>query len=858
MATGKKKNISNPKNSTSSTAVLSVSGIFRNLFALLQGEQARKIIGLSSFFGALCLLVSFLSYVWSWGADSSYIQDASFIDIFLNDEIETDNLLGRLGSYLSHLFIYRWFGLASFAFVYLFFWLGRKWYFNLQHLSIWPFLRPLLFYVFLSATLLGYLFNETRWGFPFGGGIGSYTSHWLSSFMGVVGTGILLFFVFLVSLIVSFNLDMQQLSGIVPNFFIRALTGLQRFFGKTDDSAVPTPANKSNKKSTAAAANNASEDDDPDDLLMGNGKQIMLDLSKPITAKERGTPLKPSTQSGTSSDNGLSFSVNIPAEKAIIPPVEAVQESDNEQHPFEMSEMGNMEGSAGMKEYDPTADLSSYTFPKTDLLEMYGRDMHSKDQMAIDMEELERNKDQIIETLNNYGIDISRISATPGPTVTLYEIVPAAGIRISRIRNLEDDIALSLSALGIRIIAPMPGKGTVGIEVPNHNKEIVSLRSLLSSEKFQKAKMDLPVALGKTIADEDYVADLAKMPHLLLAGSTGQGKSVALNAILVSLLYKKHPAELKIVMIDPKKVELSLFAIIEKHFLAKLPDEQEPIVTDTKKVINTLNALCIEMDQRYDLLKRAYVRNIREYNTKFKQRKLNPEKGHRFLPYIILVIDEFADLIMTAGKEVEMPLARLAQLARAIGIHLVIATQRPTVNIITGTIKANFPVRIAFKVTSKIDSRTILDQGGANQLIGRGDMLLSIGGDLIRLQCAFIDTPEVERVAEFIGDQRGYPTAFLLPEYRDDDEAATLNSSDTMDWDDLFEDAARVIVQHQQGSTSLIQRRLKLGYNRAGRIMDQLETAGIVGANLGSKAREVLVLDEYELDRFFERLKIKK
>lgn len=370
--------------------------------------------------------------------------------------------------------------------------------------------------------------------------------------------------------------------------------------------------------------------------------------------------------------------------------------------------------------------------------------------------------------------------------------------------------------------------------------------------------MDLPVALGKTIADEDYVADLAKMPHLLLAGSTGQGKSVALNAILVSLLYKKHPAELKIVMIDPKKVELSLFAIIEKHFLAKLPDEQEPIVTDTKKVINTLNALCIEMDQRYDLLKRAYVRNIREYNTKFKQRKLNPEKGHRFLPYIILVIDEFADLIMTAGKEVEMPLARLAQLARAIGIHLVIATQRPTVNIITGTIKANFPVRIAFKVTSKIDSRTILDQGGANQLIGRGDMLLSIGGDLIRLQCAFIDTPEVERVAEFIGDQRGYPTAFLLPEYRDDDEAATLNSSDTMDWDDLFEDAARVIVQHQQGSTSLIQRRLKLGYNRAGRIMDQLETAGIVGANLGSKAREVLVLDEYELDRFFERLKIKK
>lgn len=874
MAAGKKKNTTNGSNTTgnaSSAALPTLGSMVRNIMQNLQSEQTRKIIGLGSCFLALCLLVSFLSYAWSWGADSSYIKDTNFKNILLDSDIETDNLLGRLGSYLSHLFIYRWFGLASFAFVYVFLWLGRKWYFNLQHLSIWAFIKPIIFYVFLSATLLGYIFGKTDLSFPFGGGIGTYVSHWLNSFMGLIGTGILLFFIFLVSLIVSFNIDVQQI-GHLPTFFVRLLTGLQHFFNgnanTNDDTATASLGNKkSNKRNTKTTANSGvngtddalagSGDDDDEELMLSKGRQIQLDFTKNPLSKERPTGLKPSTQPTAGTDGGLSFSVNIPVEKAPILPLEPERDTD-ELPPFEMSEMGNMGESSGLKEYDPTADLSNYQFPKTDLLDMYGRDMHSKDQVAIDMEELERNKDQIIETLNNYGIEISRISATPGPTVTLYEIVPAPGIRISRIRNLEDDIALSLSALGIRIIAPMPGKGTVGIEVPNHNKEIVSLRSLLSSEKFQKAKMDLPVALGKTIADEDYVADLAKMPHLLLAGATGQGKSVALNAILVSLLYKKHPSELKIVMIDPKKVELSLFSIIEKHFLAKLPDEQEPIVTDTKKVINTLNALCIEMDQRYDLLKRAYVRNIREYNIKFRQRKLNPEKGHRYLPYIILVIDEFADLIMTAGKEVEMPLARLAQLARAIGIHLVIATQRPTVNIITGTIKANFPVRIAFKVTSKIDSRTILDQGGANQLIGRGDMLLSIGGDLIRLQCAFIDTHEVEHVADFIGNQMGYPTAFLLPEYRDDEDSALLTGSDSMDWDDLFEEAARIIVQHQQGSTSLIQRRLKLGYNRAGRIMDQLEAAGIVGPNMGSKARDVLVLDEYELDRFFERLKIKR
>ncbi len=467
-----------------------------------------------------------------------------------------------------------------------------------------------------------------------------------------------------------------------------------------------------------------------------------------------------------------------------------------------------------------------------------------------------RNKDQIVNTLRNYGIEIQSIKATVGPTVTLYELVPAPGIRISKIKNLEDDIALSLAALGIRIIAPIPGKGTIGIEVPNTNKETVSMRTLLASEKFQNAAMDLPIALGKTISNEIFVTDLARMPHLLMAGATGQGKSVGVNSILVSLLYKKHPSQIKFVLIDPKKVELSLYSIIEKHFLAKLPGEEEPIIVDTKKVVHTLKALTIEMDARYDLLKDAQVRNVKEYNEKFVKRKLLPSKGHRFLPYIVLVIDEFADLIMTAGKEIEQPIARLAQLARAIGIHLIIATQRPSVNIITGTIKANFPARMAFKVTSKVDSRTILDQGGAEQLIGRGDMLLNIGSDTVRLQCGFVDTPEVERICEFIAAQRGYGDAHLLPEVHDE-ESEGGEFFDANDRDELFEEAAQIIVQYQQGSTSLLQRRLKLGYNRAGRLMDQLEASGVVGANQGSKARDVLVKGEIELEQFLASLREK-
>jgi S-DNA-T family DNA segregation ATPase FtsK/SpoIIIE len=501
-----------------------------------------------------------------------------------------------------------------------------------------------------------------------------------------------------------------------------------------------------------------------------------------------------------------------------------------------------------MKPYDPILDLRDYKYPSIELLENHG-----SEKIVQDPAELENNKNQIINTLRNYDIEISKISATVGPTVTLYEIIPAAGVRISRIKNLEDDIALSLAALGIRIIAPIPGKGTIGIEVPNAKKTIVSMRTLLDSEKFKKNNFSLPIAIGKKINNENFIVDLASMPHLLMAGATGQGKSVGLNAILVSLLYNKHPSQLKFVLVDPKKVELSIYKTIEKHFLAKLPGEEDAIITDTKKVVHTLNAMCIEMDNRYDLLKEAGCRNIREYNEKFAARKLNPEKGHQFLPFIVLVVDEFADLIMTAGKEVEMPIARLAQLARAIGIHLIIATQRPSVNIITGTIKANFPARIAFKVSSKIDSRTILDTGGAEQLIGKGDMLISYNGEIVRLQCAFVDTPEVDKIVDFIGAQRGYPQAFLLPEYVDEKEMEG-KDFDINDKDALFEDAARLIVASQSGSTSLLQRRMKLGYNRAGRLMDQLEAAGIVGASQGSKVRDVLIKTDADLQQYLNEM----
>ncbi|HVE61593.1 MAG TPA: DNA translocase FtsK, partial [Chitinophagaceae bacterium] len=670
--------------------------------------------------------------------------------------------------------------------------------------------------------------------FPFGGRVGIMISNWLINFMGTIGTATLLAVVGISYLIWQFN----------PVF-------------KMPGKKVFTPeANSTNINLESTNGISKEEDIARKDTLL---------KEKEFTFND---------EEGIQKKNDFPLIIQSPVEKEMVNDIlhreemgEAeLSEPDEKKIPkrkntlvddieleIKTAEDKTQEGETekdynDLPPYEPTLDLRDYKYPTIDLLETHG-----SEKIVQDPDELEANKNQIITTLKNYDITIQKISATVGPTVTLYEIVPAAGVRISRIKNLEDDIALSLAALGIRIIAPIPGKGTIGIEVPNHKKSVVSMKTLLSSEKFQHHNYSLPIALGKKIDNEHFIVDLASMPHLLMAGATGQGKSVGLNAILVSLLYKKHPSQLKLVLIDPKKVELSLYLMIEKHFLAKLPGEDEAIITVTKKVVHTLNALCIEMDTRYDLLKEAGARNIKEYNEKFVRRRLNPQKGHQYLPFIVLVIDEFADLIMTAGKEIEMPIARLAQLARAVGIHLIIATQRPSVNIITGTIKANFPSRIACKVTSKIDSRTILDAGGAEQLIGKGDMLISHNGEIVRLQCPFVDTPEVEKVVAFIEKQRGYPQPFLLPEYVDEKDAEG-RDFDATDRDPLFEDAARLIVQNQVGSTSLIQRRMKLGYNRAGRLMDQLEAAGVVGPNQGSKAREVLIKTEIDLQEYLQSL----
>jgi S-DNA-T family DNA segregation ATPase FtsK/SpoIIIE len=685
--------------------------------------------------------------------------------------------------------------------------LGAKITFRLELFDIKKVYSYSTFFLLFISIGLAFAFSKSI--FYLGGAFGYTISNQLILILGNIGTGALLLFAFLVFLVAAFNISFVKTKEEEPVEEEQPTEGILKNSFKEDIEIVNEPE-----------IIQESEEEVLEVELEQN--DIVEEIIKVEPEKE---PVILSTN-----DNGVEFTL------------ESKEENEQELTPEQIA--------AALKEqvgeYDPTLDLSSYKFPPLDLLENYGG---SKD-IKINTEELNANKDKILKTLGDYGIEIEKIKATVGPTVTLYEIIPAAGVRISKIKNLEDDIALSLSALGIRIIAPIPGKGTIGIEVPNQTAEMVPMRTILASEKFQNSSMDLPIGLGKTISNETFVADLAKMPHLLMAGATGQGKSVGLNAILVSLLYKKHPSQIKFVLVDPKKVELTLFNKIERHFLAKLPDTAEAIITDTKKVVHTLNSLCIEMDQRYDLLKDAQVRNLKEYNAKFIARRLNPNDGHKFLPYIILVVDEFADLIMTAGKEVETPIARLAQLARAIGIHLIIATQRPSVNIITGTIKANFPARIAFRVTSKIDSRTILDTGGAEQLIGRGDMLLSTGNDLIRLQCAFVDTPEVEKICEFIGEQRGYPDAFLLPEYVDESGSGSGGMDDPSERDALFNQAAEIVVSAQQGSASLLQRRLKLGYNRAGRIIDQLESAGIVGQSEGSKAREVLIKDMLSLEQF--------
>jgi S-DNA-T family DNA segregation ATPase FtsK/SpoIIIE len=838
-----------------------------------QDERIFKIAGLFFLILAIYFLVAFTSYLFTWQEDYSYVIDANggWGNLFKTIEelqqhnipIVVQNWLGKFGALLAHQFIYEWFGVSSFLFVFVFFIIGYRLLFKVKILALQKTLGYSLFFLlFLSLTfgfLHSFMLDSPHY---LEGEIGYWTNKLLVAQIGSTGVGGLIAFLGLTILIIAYNIDFKlperkhllKDEPLADNDYSGNSFSAEKEIAEEEAETpayVPRPNTFAERPQVDQEPLNEPIEFTVNDRLANQRKKeqnIILTPSRfeePPMEEEVIVPRAP-VLNVTNAPIILSPLVEPITELIYEEPKEepqlTIEKSEEEKKSEELVEQfGN---------YDPTLDLASYKYPHIDLLENYG-----SNKISVNADELEANKNKIVETLNHYNIEIDKIKATIGPTVTLYEIIPAPGIRISKIKNLEDDIALSLAALGIRIIAPMPGKGTIGIEVPNMHPEMVSMRSILTTEKFQKTEMDLPIALGKTISNEVYIADLAKMPHLLVAGATGQGKSVGINAILVSLLYKKHPSQLKFVLVDPKKVELTLFNKIERHFLAKLPGEADAIITDTKKVIHTLNSLCIEMDQRYDLLKDAQVRNLKEYNEKFIKRKLNPNNSHRFLPYIVLIVDEFADLMMTAGKEVETPIARLAQLARAVGIHLVLATQRPSVNIITGTIKANFPARLAFRVLSKIDSRTILDSGGADQLIGRGDMLLSTGNDLIRLQCAFVDTPEVDRISEFIGNQRGYPEAYQLPEYLDENAESAKADFDPDDRDSMFEDAARLIVMHQQGSTSLIQRKLKLGYNRAGRIIDQLEAAGVVGPFEGSKAREVLLPDDYALEQFLTNLK---
>ena len=845
---------------------------------IVKDERTYKIAGTISLLFSLFLFVAFTSYLFTWKIDQSQIFSSGGIKIFSTEDARVSNLLGVIGAYTAHFFIYKGFGIASFLFCTFFFVLGINLLFGQKVFSLKRNLKYVLLGLFVLSICFGYLFNHS--GFSWGGAVGDFVSEWLVKVIGSFGTAVLLLVVAFTYFIWRFNPNFKwperkpasiptmvseedlpdNPAGIEINdlykdehdeeglLYIEKSVAVSNNKLKNDGKGVVvimpqqeepvknalTDLSIVEKDDTAINGNDIEDDEPIDEKELqddGLSLEIKAEQQEDDSIHEIPTLALHAVQPSIKSTPTEALPLELPLE--IKEFAEDFEEEEEELIPKPKP--------VKLDPYEPTLDLRDYKSPTLDLLETHG-----SEKIVHDPVELESNKNQIISTLKNYDITIQRIAATVGPTVTLYEIVPAPGIRISRIKNLEDDIALSLAALGIRIIAPIPGKGTIGIEVPNVRKSVVSMKTLLASDKFQNNTFSLPIAIGKKIDNENFIVDLATMPHLLMAGATGQGKSVGLNAILVSLLYKKHPSQLKLVLVDPKKVELSIYRVIEKHFLAKLPGEDESIITDTKKVIHTLNALCIEMDNRYDLLKEAGCRNIREYNEKFIARRLNPEKGHQFLPFIVLVVDEFADLIMTAGKEVEMPIARLAQLARAVGIHLIIATQRPSVNIITGTIKANFPARIAFKVSSKIDSRTILDAGGAEQLIGKGDMLISYNGEITRLQCAFVDTPEVDKITEFIGNQRGYPDAFLLPEYVDEKELES-KDFDVNNRDPLFEDAARLIVSSQMGSTSLIQRRMKLGYNRAGRLMDQLEAAGIVGPNQGSKAREVQVKTDMEL-----------
>ncbi|GGF47420.1 FtsK/SpoIIIE family DNA translocase [Echinicola rosea] len=806
----------------------------KSTFNFSLGALKDKKIGLS--FGILFMMIglflffAFLGYLFTGPADQSVVTGGDPAVTLRQNAAEARNWLGYAGAYVSHWLIFRWFGLAAFLLPPFLFLLGFKWAFKKSLIPMTQYSVFGLFFVFWLGLLLGYVVHILK-GFSYlqflSGGFGYEMAVLADEFLGW-GTFILIFGSLLIFVVFFFN--------------ITHIDWLQSDLKSDTPISDPEPA--------APLAKEAKGKKDPIEEEMVEEEELMIEeevkeeeedeQSWTIKSNQAEKKKAPASEPAFNIDE-LETADDLEEEKAADDKKFTVETSAQEEK--KVSEVENLDP------YDPTLDLPSYQYPSIDLLNEY-----DQQKVTVTRQELEENKNKIVETLVNFKIGIQEIKATIGPTVTLYEIVPDPGVKISKIKNLEDDIALSLAALGIRIIAPIPGKGTIGIEVPNKNRELVAAGSVLGTEKFMKSDKDLPVALGKTISNEVFVFDLAKMPHLLMAGATGQGKSVGLNVILASLVYKKHPSQLKFVLVDPKKVELTLFNKIERHFLAKLPNADDAIITDTKKVIYTLNSLCTEMDNRYDLLKDAGCRNLKEYNAKFVARKLNPEKGHKFMPYIVLVIDELADLMMTAGKEIEGPIARLAQLARAIGIHLVVATQRPSVNVITGIIKANFPARLSFRVTSKVDSRTILDAGGAEQLIGMGDMLLSQGSDVIRLQCAFLDTPEVERVCEWIGEQRGYSDAYLLPEFEGEDGDSSVGEVDLADRDPLFEDAARLIVMHQQGSTSLIQRKLKLGYNRAGRIIDQLEAAGVVGAFEGSKAREVLIQDEVSLEQLLSSL----
>ena len=790
------------------------ANFIRKFIDFIESEKTTRSLGVFFVLSSLYLLLAFSSFIFTGRADFDQIQNNSLFDYLFNNEVEVENWLGNLGAVISHFFIYKGFGFSSIVFPFIFFIIGFKLLFKFSLLPLKKSFKHSFVFLIWTSVALGLLFYNSDYKHLFGQ-FGYQTNTWLYRVIGKIGAVLILILTFFLYMIYSFDFSFQW---------------LVRFFSMDKKDQEDIAADELVDENINVIS---PEIDDLEDEGLDNNNQleeepVILpeDDDEDVLASGPEIELSPTTEEAevfVKSDT-VELSVEETAEEDLL--------SD--------SQINKTLEAFGP--YDPTLDLPKYQVPTLDLLSDYPGDKN-----GVDKEELEANKNRIVRSLENYNIKIQSIKATIGPTVTLYEIIPEAGIRISKIKNLEDDIALSLAALGIRIIAPIPGKGTIGIEVPNKNPEIVAMKTVLASSKFQEAKMDLPIVLGKTISNETFVVDLAKMPHILMAGATGQGKSVGLNVILTSLLYKKHPSQLKFVLVDPKKVELTLFNKIERHFLAKLPDAEDPIITDNQKVIHTLNSLCIEMDNRYELLKEAFVRNIKEYNEKFVKRNLNPENGHRYLPYIVLVIDEFADLIMTAGKEVETPIARLAQLARAIGIHLIIATQRPSTNIITGSIKANFPARIAFRVTSGIDSRTILDSGGAEQLVGRGDMLLANGSHLIRIQSAFIDTPEIEKLTEFIGSQQGYPDALLLPEYVDENgsQAGEYNPAER---DQLFNEAAQLVVHHQQGSASLLQRRLKLGYNRAGRIIDQLESAGIIGPFEGSKARKVLVQDEQTLN----------